>query len=70
MIGWTPRDRQRRWGFSVAKYGAQQATEASTLGFGNDDACKCTASGTRITGNDPLDTSMAIGSSFVAGCST
>jgi len=68
MIGWTPRDRQRRWGFSVAKYGAQQATEASTLGFGNDDAGNgILLGGTRITGNDPLDTSMAIGSSFVSG---
>ena len=68
MIGWTPRDRAGRWGFSVAKYGAQQRTEAGELGFGNADAGNgVLLNGTRITWNDPLDTSMAIGPSFVTG---
>lgn len=68
MIGWTPRDRQARWGFSVAKYGAQQKTEASDLPGGNADAGNgILQNGTRITWNDPLDTSVAIGPSFVSG---
>ncbi len=32
LIGWTPIDRTRRWGFSVAKYGAQTADRV--LGHG------------------------------------
>src|SRR5690606_12671126 len=68
MIGWTPRDRQARWGFSVAKYGAQQKTEASDLPGGNADAGNgILQNGTRITWTDPLDTSVAIGPSFVSG---
>ena len=33
LIGWTPTDRTRRWGFSVAKYGAQQQTECTATGY-------------------------------------
>lgn len=29
LIGWTPLDRVRRWGYSVAKYGTQQQTECT-----------------------------------------
>lgn len=69
MIGWTPRDRTRRWGFSVAKYGAQQQTECTATGgvfWCNPDAGNgLRPDGTPITGNDPLDTSRAIGPSFV-----
>lgn len=69
LIGWTPKDRSRRWGFSVAKYGAQQQTECTATG----NAFWCTADagnglrpdGTPITGNDPHDTSREIGPSFV-----
>lgn len=69
MIGWTPRDRTRRWGFSVAKYGPQQKTECTETGgvfWCNPDAGNgLRPDGTPITGNDPHDTSREIGPSFV-----
>jgi hypothetical protein len=74
MIGWTPKPvQQKRWGFSVSKYGPQLQTECSY--FGSDPPAWCTAdagNGTcnpaqnqtdhcnasgRIIDNDPLDTS-------------
>jgi len=70
-IGWTPKDRIRRWGFSVAKYGAQQQTECTVTG--NASWCQPDAgnglhtNGAPITGNDPHDTSREIGPSFVTG---
>jgi glycosyl hydrolase family 44 len=68
-IGWTPRDRNRRWGFSVAKYGAQQNTECTVTGFpswcNNDAGNGIRPNGTLITGNDPTDTSRVIGPDFV-----
>jgi hypothetical protein len=70
-IGWTPIDRVRRWGFSVAKYGAQQQTECTVTG--NASWCQPDAgnglhpNGTPITGNDPHDTSREIGPDFVTG---
>jgi Glycoside hydrolase family 44 len=70
-IGWTPTDRSRRWGFSVAKYGPQQATECTVTG--NASWCNPDAGngvhpdGTPITGNDPHDTSRAIDPTFVTG---
>lgn len=70
-IGWTPIDRARRWGFSVAKYGAQQQTECTVTG--NASWCQPDAgnglrpNGTPITGNDPHDTSREIGPAFVTG---
>ena len=71
LIGWTPKDRVRHWGFSVARYGAQQQTECTATGFppwcqpdaGNGDH----PDGTPITGNDPHDTSREIGPDFVTG---
>ncbi|HVT60281.1 MAG TPA: glycoside hydrolase family 44 protein [Thermoanaerobaculia bacterium] len=69
LIGWTPIDRTRHWGFSVAKYGPQQQTECTATG--NPSWCNHDAGnglhpdGTPITGNDPHDTSRAIGPSFV-----
>jgi hypothetical protein len=69
LIGWTPKDRSRRWGFSVAKYGAQQQTECTATG--NAFWCNADAGnglrpdGTPITGNDPHDTAREIGPSFV-----
>src|SRR5689334_2087097 len=32
LIGWSPKDREKRWGFSVAKYGAQDGTECTGSG--------------------------------------
>ena len=69
LIGWTPKSRAKSWGFSVAKYGAQAQTECTATG----NASWCTADagngvrsgGGNVTGNDPLDTSIAIGPSFV-----
>ncbi|MCK6683134.1 MAG: hypothetical protein L6R30_12035 [Thermoanaerobaculia bacterium] len=69
LIGWTPRDRSRRWGFSVSKYGAQQQTECTATGgasWCNPDAGNGNRpDGTPITGNDPHDTSVEVGPSFV-----
>jgi hypothetical protein len=69
LIGWTPKDRTRRWGFSVAKYGAQQQTECTATGnafWCNPDAGSgVRANGTPITGNDPHDTSREVGPGFV-----
>lgn len=68
LIGWTPVDRVKRWGFSVAKYGAQQQSECS-LGSppwcSSDAGNGVKASGGNVTGNDPYDTSVPIGASFV-----
>ncbi len=67
-IGWTPIDRTRRWGFSVAKYGPQQQTECTATGFAswcNPDAGNgLRPDGTPIAGNDPRDTSRAVDPSF------
>lgn len=69
IIGWTPTDRQPRWGFSVARYGTQEWNECSYSGY--PSWCNADAgngnypNGTPIVGNDPLDTSRAIGPSFV-----
>lgn len=69
LIGWTPRDRVKRWGFSVARHGAQQKTECTETGGAfwcePDAGNGVTPDGTNVTGNDPLDTSTAIGPSFV-----
>ena len=72
LIGWTPVDRVRRWGFSVAKYGAQQQTECTYSGW--PSWCQPDAGNGRkpdgtalVTGNDPHDTSREIGPAFVTG---
>ncbi|HEV8580928.1 MAG TPA: glycoside hydrolase family 44 protein [Thermoanaerobaculia bacterium] len=71
IIGWTPFDRQRRWGFSVRKYGAQRATECTAAG--NASWCQPDAGngerpdGKPITGNNPRDTSRKVGPAFVTG---
>jgi hypothetical protein len=69
LIGWTQKDRNRNWGFSVAKYGAQQQTECTATGnafWCNPDAGNgLRPNGAPITGNDPHDTSREIGPSFV-----
>ena len=70
MIGWTPKDRAKRWGYSVAKYGAQQQTECTATGGASwcePDAGngRRAAGGAWIDGNDPTDTSRAVDPSFV-----
>ena len=61
LIGWTPKIRARSCGFSVAKYGAQQSVDPWMTDCGNG----VKTNGTPITGNDPTDTSTAIGPAFV-----
>jgi hypothetical protein len=69
LIGWTPVDRVRRWGFSVGKYGAQQQTECTASGnasWCNPDAGNgVKPNGQNVTGNDPADTSKPIDATFV-----
>jgi len=69
LIGWTPKARQKDWGFSVAKYGAQTENECTASGWPDwciaDAGNGVRAAGGNVTGNDPLDTSIAIGPSFV-----
>ena len=81
-IGWTPKwqgltvasARSKRWGFSIAKYGAQNNHECLQAGWPSwctQDAGDGTCSGGSncsqgtITGNDPRDTSDPIDASFV-----
>ena len=70
-IGWSPKDRQKRWGFSVAKYGAQQLNECDWSGGAPwcqpDAGNGVRTNGTDITGNDPADTSVPIGPAYVGG---
>lgn len=63
LIGWTPKSREITCGFSVAKYGPQQATDPWRPDCGNGIA----ANGEFIQGNDPTDTSMPIDERFVEG---
>jgi hypothetical protein len=75
-IGWAPNlAAVPGWGYSVAKYGPQNIVEANWGGSGNTDAGngECGASNTtghcvngKIVGNDPLDTSIAVGPAFQA----
>jgi hypothetical protein len=69
-IGWTTRDRVKRWGFSVAKYGPQQETECTASGWPSwcaaDAGNGVHQDGTPITGNDPHDTSIEVGPTFVS----
>lgn len=63
LIGWVPKSRDKTCGFSVAKYGPQQSTDPWDADCGNGLA----PDGTKITGNDPTDTSTPAGPGFVAG---
>jgi len=63
MIGWTPKSREYACGFSVTKYGPQQEVDPWRTDCGNG----IDAQGNLITGNDPTDTSLAIGPAFVEG---
>lgn len=62
LIGWTPKSRAKAGGFSVAKYGAQQDTDPWLPDAGNG----VRPDGSKITGNDPADTSLAITPTFVS----
>jgi beta-glucanase (GH16 family) len=63
LIGWTPKDRGRNCGFSIAKYGTQQANDSQWWpDCGNGVKPDKT---TKITGNDPHDTSQEIDPGFV-----
>jgi len=69
MIGWSPKDRVKRWGFSQVKYGAQQGDECTGSGYAwwcqADAGNGVLANGTNVTGNDPADTSVPIGPAYV-----
>ncbi len=60
IIGWAPKSRQRTCGFSIAKYGPQQRTDPWWPDCGNG----VLPNGQNLTGNDPADTSVAIGPEF------
>jgi hypothetical protein len=68
LIGWTPKDRVRRWSFSVAKYGAQQENECT---YNDPSWCNPDAGngvlpgGAPLTGNDPTDAYKTVTPSFV-----
>jgi hypothetical protein len=66
LIGWTPAARKDNHpydcGFKISKYGTQQATDAV---YDPDCGNGVRTNGTPITGNDPIDTSVAIGPTFV-----
>ena len=69
LIGWTPKSREKSWGFSVQSYGAQTETECTATGGAfwcqPDAGNGIRPGGAFVTGNDPLDTSIAVGPSFV-----
>jgi hypothetical protein len=70
LIGWAPRDeRVKLWGFSVQEYGGQDATECTVTGgvfWCQPDAGNGFLAGNKLSGNDPHDTSMEIGASWVS----
>ena len=61
MIGWVAKD-AGSYGFSVAKYGPQKATEPGHPEVGNG----VKPDGVLITGNDPRDTSVEAPPEFIA----
>ena len=68
LIGWSPKDRSKTWGFSVGKYGAQDANECTGSGgawWCAADAGNGVHAGVNLSGNDPHDTSVEIGPSYV-----
>ncbi|MEV0530632.1 glycoside hydrolase family 44 protein [Kitasatospora sp. NPDC050463] len=64
MIGWTAAGRDSGCGFSVAKYGPQQDTDAQ---WRPDCGNGRKPDGSLITGNDPSETSTPAGPDFVKG---
>jgi hypothetical protein len=69
LIGWAPRPlREKLWGFSLLEYGPQDATECTVTGWVfwcQPDAGNGFLGGQKLTGNDPTDTSIPIGASWV-----
>ncbi|MEU8180804.1 glycoside hydrolase family 44 protein [Micromonospora sp. NPDC049047] len=61
MLGWIAKDRSRACGFSVAKYGPQESTDQWAPDCGNGKK----PDGSPVTGNDPKDTSIAVGPEYV-----
>jgi hypothetical protein len=66
MLGWvsksSPSSHPFACGFKVSKYGAQTGTDAA---WDSDCGNGVRAAGGNVTGNDPTDTSVAAGPSFV-----
>ncbi len=62
LIGWTPKNNSTACGFSIAKYGTQ--TDADWT-WRPDCGNGVAPGNVNITGNDPLDTSLAITPAFV-----
>jgi hypothetical protein len=62
MVGYVAR-RKSACGFSVAKYGAQKATDPYNPDCGNG----VLPNGNNLTGNDPTDTSTAVDQTFTGG---
>ncbi|MBF0592266.1 MAG: VCBS repeat-containing protein [Nitrospirae bacterium] len=60
MIGYIAKD-DKSCGFSIAKYGAQQYSDYWRPDCGNG----ISANGSNITGNDPLDTSIAVNETYM-----
>jgi hypothetical protein len=70
-IGWTPLNlREKRYGFSIAKYGAQLQNACPFDCDGGNGECSAAQNQTgfcvngRIVGNDPTDTSFASGAQW------
>jgi len=61
LIGFTPKSGEYACGFRVSKYGAQDDVDPYRPDCGNG-----ISNGAYITGNDPSDTSIAIGPQFVS----
>ena len=65
MMGYVSKSREVTCGFSVEKYGAQQKTENWHPDCGNGRKADPGSGDDRITGNDPLDTSIPVDEEFV-----
>ena len=68
LIGWVAKSRPSGHpydcGFKISKYGAQQGNDSQ---WDPDCGNGILTNGTQVTGNDPLDTSIAITPAFVTG---
>jgi hypothetical protein len=63
LIGWMPNDLPNACGFSISKYGAQEDNDWQ---WRPDCGNGILTNGNPVVGNDPLDTSIAIGPAQVA----
>ncbi|WP_405735531.1 cellulose binding domain-containing protein [Streptomyces sp. NBC_01537] len=64
MVGWTTAARDDACGFSIAKYGPQQGSDAQ---WRPDCGNGVKSDGTKVTGNIPAETSVAAGPDFTKG---